>query len=209
MSGNEEKLPPDKRSWLERPKNRPPDAGFWAVIGGAAMLVFMVYLAMHPPVLDLGLGDVKDLSGLSSLSTIPPEAVTQKPILKETPWVVKEISVTPTPTETTTTTISIQELGPIVLHPGSRVVAVTVDRRKYNQVFFYYTRNDNPSLEITSFKVEMMNAAGQYSYQVIQDPQKWVDTYLDQIRPSKGKDLVVVTATFNDGVVQTVLMNYV
>gem|GEM_PF-6394374 len=165
----------------------------------------MIYLAMHPPVLDLGFGELKDFSGI--VTTASPIDPTQIPVVTTTPWSVKEITITPTSTPIKPSLV--QELGPIVLHPGARVVAVTADKRKYNQVFFYYTRNDNPNLEISSFKVEMLNSAGQYSYQVISHPQKWQDTFLDQIKPTAGKDLVVVTANFNDGVVQTVLMNYV
>jgi hypothetical protein len=204
MEPDQSRLPPDKRSWLERPRNKPADIGLIALIGGAALLVFMGYLALNPPVIDLGFGGLKDFP--ESAATAAPPAPTQIPVVT-TPWTVKEITITPTITPITTSRI--QELGPIVLHPGARVVAVTVDKRKYNQVFFYYTRNDNPNLEIRSFKIEMMNSAGQYSSQAVSHPQKWQDTYLDQIRPTTGKDLVVVTANFSGGIVQTVLMNYI
>jgi hypothetical protein len=206
MEPDKSKLPPDQRSWLERPKNKPTDAGLIAVMGGICFLVVMVYFAMHPPVFDFGFGELKDFSGASESPVLVDP--TQVFPVETTPWKVKEIPVTTSPTPVITQS-NAKVLGPIVLHPGSRVVAVTVDKRKYNQVFFYYTRNDNPSLEITAFTVEMMNAGGQYSGQTVRNPVKWQDTYLDQIKPSTGKDLVVVNAYFNDGVVQTVLMNYI
>jgi hypothetical protein len=166
----------------------------------------MVYFAMHPPIFNLGFGELKDFAGSSESSVLVDP--TQVVPVATTPWTVKEIPVTTSPTSVVTQS-NAKDLGPIVLHPGSRVVAVIVDKRKYNQVFFYYTRNDNPNLEIKSFTVEMMNSAGQYSGQTIRDPVRWQDTYLDQIKPTTNKDLVVVNAYFSDGVVQTVLMNYI
>lgn len=205
MKPDESKLPPDKRSWLERPKNPPPDIGLLSVIGGIATLSVMIYFAMHPPVFDLGFGELKDFSEMTTATSL--EYITQVPAVEMTHQEVTKLTTPPTITPVKKT--SFQELGPIVIYPGVRVVAVSVDKRKYDQVFFYYSRNDNPSLEITSFKVEMMNSANTYSSQVISNPQKWQDTYLNQIIPTTGKDLVVVTANFDDGEVQTVLMNYI
>jgi hypothetical protein len=120
------------------------------------------------------------------------------------------ITVTSTPTTITTTVQARWSTGDrMVVHPGQREVSVTVDRRKNQQIFLYYSGCSDPTLRVISFKVEMLNVFGQYSSQIIDSPFRYRDLYLSSLNPSGGKDSLEVTATFNDGEVQTVLMTQV
>lgn len=120
------------------------------------------------------------------------------------------ITLTSTPTTVTTTAQARWSNGDrMVVHPGQREVSVTVDRRKNQQIFLYYSGCSDPTLRVISFKVEMLNVFGQYSSQIIDGPVRYRDIYLNSLNPSGGKDSIEVTATFNDGEVQTVLMTQI
>lgn len=120
------------------------------------------------------------------------------------------VTVTSIPTTITTTVQARWSTGDrMVVHSGQREVSVTVDRRKHQQIFLYYSGCSDPTLRVISFRVEMLNVFGQYSSQIIDSPFRYRDISLDSLNPSGGKDNIEVTATFNDGQIQTVLMTQV